>query len=81
MGKQEDLRTIGTFLDEAAEYGLEAEVVYTALKSMQEDPTLNPSQAMPEHQFYVSDIPLKFQAIAEQFLGYRLQKLQLARLD
>ena len=46
MGKQDDLRTIGAFLEEAAEYGLEAEVVYTALKSMQEDPTLNPSQAM-----------------------------------
>ena len=46
MGKQEELRTIGTFLEEAAEYGLEAEVIYTALKNMQEDPNLTPAQAM-----------------------------------
>ena len=46
MGKQDDLRTIGAFLEEAAEYGLEAEVVYTALKSMQEDPNLTPAQAV-----------------------------------
>jgi hypothetical protein len=46
MGKQDDLRTIGAFLDEAAEYGLEAEVIYTALKNMQEDPNLTPAQAM-----------------------------------
>lgn len=55
-----------------------AEEVASLLKASH---LLNPSQAIPEHQFYVSDIPLKFQAIAEQFLGYRLQKLQLARLD
>jgi hypothetical protein len=46
MGKQEELKTIGAFLDEAAEYGLEAEVIYTALKNMQEDPNLTPAQAM-----------------------------------
>jgi hypothetical protein len=46
MGKQDDLRAIGAFLEEAAEYGLEAEVVYTALKNMQEDSNLTPAQAM-----------------------------------
>jgi hypothetical protein len=46
MGKQDDLRTIAAFLDEAAEYGLEAEVIYSALKNMQEDSNLTPAQAM-----------------------------------
>jgi hypothetical protein len=46
MGKQEELKTIAVFLDEAAEYGLEAEVIYTALKNMQEDSNLTPAQAM-----------------------------------
>jgi hypothetical protein len=46
MGKQDELKTISTFLDEASEYGLEAEVIYTALKNMQEDSNLTPSQAM-----------------------------------
>ena len=46
MGKQDDLKTIAAFLEEAAEYGLEAEVVYTALKHMQEDPNLTPAQAV-----------------------------------
>jgi glutamate racemase len=55
-----------------------AEDVAVALKASH---LLNPSQEIPEHQFYVSDIPLQFQVIAEQFLGYRLPKLQLARLD
>jgi len=46
MGKQDELKTISVFLDEAAEYGLEVEVIYTALKNMQEDPNLTPAQAM-----------------------------------
>jgi hypothetical protein len=46
MGKQDDLRTIGTFLEEAGEYGLEAEVVYTALKHIQEDPSTSVIVAM-----------------------------------
>ena len=46
MGKQDELKTIAIFLEEAAEHGLEAEVIYTALKNMQEDSNLTPSQAM-----------------------------------
>jgi hypothetical protein len=46
MGKQDELKTISTFLDEASEYGLEAEVIYSALKNMQEDSNLTPAQAM-----------------------------------
>ena len=46
MGRQDELRTIGVFLEEAAEYGLEAEVIYTAIKIAQEDPTITPVQAI-----------------------------------
>ena len=46
MGKQDDLRTIGAFLEEAVEYGLEAEVIYTALKHVQEDPSTSVTVAM-----------------------------------
>jgi len=46
MGKQDELKTIAIFLEEAAEHGLEAEVIYTALRNMQEDPNLTPAQAM-----------------------------------
>jgi hypothetical protein len=45
MGKQDDLKVISTLLEEAAEHGLEAEVIYFALKYMQEDPTMTPAQA------------------------------------
>jgi hypothetical protein len=46
MGKQDDLRKISSILEEAAEYGLEAEVIYEALKIMQEDPSITPAQAV-----------------------------------
>jgi hypothetical protein len=46
MGKQDELRSIGKSIEDAAEYGLEAEVVYTALHYMKEDTNLTPSQAI-----------------------------------
>ena len=46
MGKTEDIKTIGVYLEEALDMGLEAEVVYYALRYMQEDPTMTPAQAM-----------------------------------
>jgi hypothetical protein len=46
MGKQDDLAKIATLIEEAAEYGLEAEVIYTAIKIAQEDPTITPAQAV-----------------------------------
>ena len=46
MGKYDEIKTIGAFLEEAIDNGLEAEVVYTALKAMKEDETLSPSQAI-----------------------------------
>ena len=45
MGKQDDLKTISALLEEAAEHGLEAEVIYFALRYMQEDPTMSPAIA------------------------------------
>jgi hypothetical protein len=46
MSTQQELKVIGVLLEEAMEYGLEAEVVHSALKAMQEDNTLHPSQAI-----------------------------------
>lgn len=46
MSTQQELKVIGVLLEEAMEYGLEAEVVHSALKAMQEDNTLHPSQAV-----------------------------------
>ena len=46
MGKQDDLRAIAAFIEEAAEHGLEAEVIYTAIKYVQEDPSISPAQAI-----------------------------------
>jgi hypothetical protein len=46
MAKQDEIKKINSLLSEAIDAGLEAEVVYTALKTMREDETLSPSQAM-----------------------------------
>jgi hypothetical protein len=46
MGKQNDLAVIATLIEEAAEYGLEAEVIYTAIKHAQEDADISPAQAI-----------------------------------
>jgi hypothetical protein len=46
MGRQDELKAINNFIEEAAEYGLEAELIYTALLYMREDSSLSPSQAM-----------------------------------
>ena len=43
---QEELNVISSVLDQALEYGLEVEVVYWALKAMQQDTNITPAQAM-----------------------------------
>lgn len=48
MSMQTDIKVINVLLDEAMNEGLEAEVIYSALKAMQEDPTLTPAQAFQE---------------------------------
>lgn len=45
MSKNE-LDVISEVLDQAIEHGLEVEVIYWALKAMQQDPTMKPSEAM-----------------------------------
>lgn len=43
---------------------------------------LTPSQGqMPNYQFFVTDIPLRFQTIGERFLGRSIQNLEMVRLD
>lgn len=45
MSVQTEMKVISVLLDEAMTQGLELEVIYAALKVMQEEPTLTPSQA------------------------------------
>ena len=47
-GSNTEMKVISVLLDEALEYGLELEVIYTALKLMREDDALTPSQAFQE---------------------------------
>lgn len=42
---------------------------------------LNTTNATPDYQFYVSDIPLRFQTIGERFLGRSLENITMLRLD
>ena len=43
---KDELEVISEVLDQALEHGLEVEVIYWALKAMQQDPTMKPSDAM-----------------------------------
>ena len=45
MSAQTDMAVISTLLDEAMEFGLEIEVIYTALKTMRDDDAISPVQA------------------------------------
>ena len=44
--EQDELKVIDQVLDQSMEVGLEVEVIYWALKAMQQDPKLTPSAAM-----------------------------------
>ena len=48
MSAQTDMKVISVLLEEAMEYGLEIEVIYSALKTMREDDAITPPQAMQE---------------------------------
>ncbi|QQS16669.1 MAG: glutamate racemase [Neisseriales bacterium] len=48
---------------------------------LQTSQLLNQDTILPTYQFYVSDIPLRFQTIAERFLGCALPNLEVVRLD
>lgn len=43
---KDELEVISEVLDQALEHGLEVETIYWALKVMQQDPTMKPSEAM-----------------------------------
>lgn len=43
---KEELEAISNVLDEALEHGLEIETIYWALRAMQQNPTMQPSEAM-----------------------------------
>ena len=39
------------------------------------EPPATPAGA-PEHHFYVTDVPVPFQQVAERFLGRRIERLE-----
>ncbi len=49
------------------------------LSLLQETRIENPSQLPPNYRFYVTDVPLRFQAIGERFLGRALPNVELVR--
>ena len=40
----------------------------------------NPGSARPRYDFYVTDLPLRFQTIGERFLGRTLENVQVVKL-
>ena len=52
MSAQSDMAVISTLLDEAMQYGLEVEVIYTALKTMREDDAISP---VAEFQYAIDE--------------------------
>jgi glutamate racemase len=41
----------------------------------------NPSRDAPRYEFYVTDVPLRFQTIGERFLGRTLTNVRVVKLD
>jgi glutamate racemase len=41
----------------------------------------NTSRAAPRYEFYVTDVPLRFQTIGERFLGRTLTNVHVVKLD
>ncbi len=41
---------------------------------------LNPQRQEPSYQYYVTDIPLRFQTIGERFLGRSIRQLEMVKL-
>ncbi|MCV2509167.1 MAG: glutamate racemase, partial [Neisseriaceae bacterium] len=51
-------------------------VAKTIANELEQKKLLNHDDSLPDYQFYVSDIPLKFQTIGEQFLGRTLEHIE-----
>jgi len=49
-------------------------------KLLTEQDLANPLRTPPEYRFYVSDVPNRFQTIAERFLGRSLGKVEVVKL-
>ncbi|QRN41858.1 MAG: glutamate racemase [Neisseriaceae bacterium] len=56
-------------------------VAKTIASELERKNLLNHNNTLPNYQFYVSDIPLKFQTIGEQFLGRTLEHIERHILD
>lgn len=54
-------------------------VAEQAAKVLQERQLSNPQRGMPHYQFYVTDIPLRFQTIGSRFLGREFKHLEMVR--
>lgn len=50
-----------------------------AAQVLQERQLSNPQRGMPHYQFYVTDIPLRFQTIGSRFLGREFKHLDMVR--
>lgn len=46
---------------------------------LEETSFANPSQGAPQYRYYVTDVPLRFQMIAERFLGRTLPKVEIVK--
>ncbi|WP_028453694.1 glutamate racemase [Chitinilyticum aquatile] len=51
-----------------------------AAQLLQESGLANPQHELPDYQYYVTDLPVKFQTIGERFLGRSLNRLDLVSL-
>ena len=47
---------------------------------LREEKLANPGPAKPRYEFYVTDLPLRFQTIGERFLGRTLDNVQVVKL-
>ena len=60
-------------IDSAATTAAQTEALLTQLGLR------NPGSTSPEHQFYVTDVPQRFQSVGERFLGKPLNNIQLVK--
>ncbi|MCK5119489.1 MAG: glutamate racemase [Candidatus Latescibacteria bacterium] len=75
-------RTIGNVMGPGVGLTDSAEETAREIASVLKDRgLLNPSHAEPEHEFYVSDLPVQFRKMGERFLGRRLERVSRISLD
>ena len=57
------------------------ETARTVKQILNREQLLAPSGTIPEHRFYLSDLPYKFQEIAERFLEQSIPHVHTANLE